>query len=56
MLENVDLTRSLRDLFALVATNSPSCMVLPPTNATIFDLRPHVIQLVECQILHIWAP
>jgi hypothetical protein len=41
--ENEDYTRSLRGLFALVATNSPSCIVLPPTNATHFDLKPHVI-------------
>ena len=44
--ENVDHTRTLRDLFAPVATNSPSCIVLPPTNATHFDLKPHVIQLL----------
>jgi hypothetical protein len=44
--ENVDHTRTLRDLFAPVATNSPSCIVLPPTNATYFDLKPHVIQLL----------
>ncbi|XP_059458312.1 uncharacterized protein LOC132187905 [Corylus avellana] len=44
--ENVDLTRSLRDLFAPVATNSPLCIVLPPNNATHFDLKPHVIQLL----------
>jgi hypothetical protein len=44
--ENVDHTRSLRDLFAPVAINSPSCIVLPPTNATHFDLKPHVIQLL----------
>jgi hypothetical protein len=30
--ENVDYTRSLRDLFAPVATNSKSCIVLPPTS------------------------
>jgi hypothetical protein len=41
--ENVDYTRSLKDLFAPIATNSPSCIVLPPTNATNFDLKPHVI-------------
>jgi len=41
--ENVDHTRTLRDLFAPVATNSPSYIVLPPTNATHFDLKPHVI-------------
>jgi hypothetical protein len=44
--ENVDHTISLRDLFAPVATNSPLCIVLPPTNATHFDLKPHVIQLI----------
>jgi hypothetical protein len=44
--ENVDYTRSLRDLFAPVATNSASCIVLPPTNATHLDLKPHVIQLL----------
>ena len=44
--ENVDLTRSLSDMFAPVATNSPSCIVLPPTNSTYFDLKPHVIQVL----------
>jgi hypothetical protein len=43
---NVDFTTSLRDLFALVATSSHSCIVLPPTNAIHFDLKPHVIQLL----------
>jgi hypothetical protein len=44
--ENVDNTRSLRDLFAPVATNSATCIVLPPTKATHFDMKPHVIQLL----------
>jgi hypothetical protein len=44
--ENVDYIRLLRDLFAPVATNFPSCIVLPPTNASHFDLKPHVIQLL----------
>jgi hypothetical protein len=43
---NLDHIRSLRDLFAPVATNSPSCIVLPPANATHFDLKPFVIQLL----------
>jgi hypothetical protein len=43
---NVDFTTSLRDLFALVATSSHLCIVLPPTNAIHFDLKPHVIQLL----------
>jgi hypothetical protein len=42
----VDFTTSLRELFALVATSSHSCIVLPPTNATYYDLKPHVIQLL----------
>ena len=44
--ENVEKTRSLRELFAPIATNSPSCIVLPTTNATHFDLKPHVNQLL----------
>jgi hypothetical protein len=42
---HLDFTTSLRDLFAPVATSSYSCIVLPPTNVTHFDLKPHVIQL-----------
>jgi hypothetical protein len=37
---------ALRELFAPIATSSHSCIVLPPTNATHFDLKPHVIQLL----------
>jgi hypothetical protein len=40
---NVDFTTSLRELFAPVVTSSHLCIVLPPTNATHFDLKPHVI-------------
>ena len=43
---HVDFTTSLRDLFVPVATSSHSCIVLPPTNATHFDLKLHVIQLL----------
>ena len=43
---NVDFTASLWDLFAPVAASSHSCIVLPSTNATHFDLKPHVIQLL----------
>ena len=43
---NVNFTTSLQDLFAPVATSSHSCIVLPPTNAIHFDLKPHVIQLL----------
>jgi hypothetical protein len=37
---------SLRELFALIATSSHLCIMLPLTNATHFDLKPHVIQLL----------
>jgi hypothetical protein len=43
---DVDFTTSLRELFTLVATSSHSCIVLPPTNATHYDLKPHVIQML----------
>jgi hypothetical protein len=43
---DVDFTTSLRELFAPVATSSHSCIVLPPINATHFDLKPHIIQLL----------
>jgi hypothetical protein len=43
---DVDFTTSLRELFAPVATSSHSCIVLPPTNATHYDLKPYVIQLL----------
>jgi hypothetical protein len=43
---DVNFTTSLRELFAPVATSSHSFIVLPPTNATHFDLKPHVIQML----------
>jgi hypothetical protein len=43
---DMDFTMSLRKLFAPVATTSHSCIVLPPTNATHYDLKPHVIQML----------
>jgi hypothetical protein len=42
----LDFTTSLRELFAPTAVNSYSCIVLPPTNATHYDLKPHVIQML----------
>jgi hypothetical protein len=39
----VDFTTSLRELFKPTAISSHSCIVLPPTNATHYDLKPHVI-------------
>jgi hypothetical protein len=43
---DVDFTMSLRELFAPTAVSSHSCIVLPPTNATHYDLKPHVIQML----------
>ena len=43
---NMDFTTSLRELFTPVATSSHSCIMLPPTKATHFDLKLHVIQLL----------
>ena len=43
---DMDFTTSLMELFALFVTSSHSCIVLPSTNVTHFDLKPHVIQLL----------
>jgi hypothetical protein len=43
---DVDFTMSLRKLFAPVATRSHSCIILPLTNATHYDLKSHVIQML----------
>jgi hypothetical protein len=42
----LDFTTSLRELFAPTVVSSHSCIVLPPTNATHYDLKPHVIQML----------
>jgi hypothetical protein len=43
---DVDFTMSFRELFAPVTISSHSCIVLPPTNATHYDLKLHVIQML----------
>jgi hypothetical protein len=43
---DMDFTTSLWELFTPVVTCSHSCIVLPPTNVTHFDLKPHVILLL----------
>ncbi|XP_059446551.1 uncharacterized protein LOC132178111 [Corylus avellana] len=45
-IENGDPSRTLRELFAPITTNTPSCIVLSATNATHFDLKPNVIQVL----------
>jgi hypothetical protein len=46
-LENAEASRTLMELFAPIATDTPSCKVLPTTNTTHFDLKPHVIQVLH---------
>jgi hypothetical protein len=46
-LGNRDPSRTFRELFAPITTNTPSCIVLPATNATHFDLKPNVIQILH---------
>jgi hypothetical protein len=43
---DVNFTTSLRELFAPIAISSHSCIVLPLTNETHYDLKPHVIQML----------
>jgi hypothetical protein len=42
----LDFTTSLHELLALTAVSSHSCIVLPPTNVTHYDLKPHMIQML----------
>jgi hypothetical protein len=42
----LNFTTSLQELFAPTMVRSYSCIVLPPTNATHYDLKPHVIQML----------
>jgi hypothetical protein len=43
---DVDFTTLLRELFTPIAVSSHSCIVLPSTNVTHYDLKPHVIQML----------
>jgi hypothetical protein len=45
-LRKKDSPKTLKELFAPIVTNTPSCIVLPPTNATHFDLKSNVIQIL----------
>jgi hypothetical protein len=46
LLGNRDPPRTLRELFAPIITNTPSCIVLSATNATHFDLKLNVIRIL----------
>jgi hypothetical protein len=42
----LDFTTALHELLNPTAVSTHSCIVLPPTNATHYDLKPHVIQML----------
>jgi hypothetical protein len=42
----LDFMTALHELFAPTAISTHSCIVLPPTNATHYDLKPHVILML----------
>jgi hypothetical protein len=42
----LDFTTALHELLNPTAVSTHLCIVLPPTNATHYDLKPHVIQML----------
>ena len=44
--ETRDDSKTLRELFSPITTNPPSCIVLPATTATHFELIPEIIHLL----------
>jgi len=46
ILPPVQAEKTLREYFSPLAANQPSCIVLPQTTATHFELKPSVIQLL----------
>nr|XP_023919355.1 uncharacterized protein LOC112030915 [Quercus suber] len=44
--ETGDDSKTLRELFSPITTNPPSCIVLPATFATHFELKPQIIHLL----------
>ncbi|KAH9801696.1 hypothetical protein KPL71_001121 [Citrus sinensis] len=46
VLPPVQAEKTLREYFSPLAANQPSCIVLPQTTATHFELKPSVIQLL----------
>ena len=44
--ENVVPEKTLLEYFAPISSNAPSCIVLPTTSATHFELKPAIIQLL----------
>ena len=43
---NVVQEKTLLEYFSPISSNAPSCIVLPATNATHFELKPSIIQLL----------
>ena len=46
MAEEQEEAKTLKELFSPITTNPPSCIVLPPTTANHFELKPQVMQLL----------
>jgi hypothetical protein len=46
MANNVDDMKTLKELFSPITINPPSCIVLPTTTATHFELKSHITQLL----------
>ena len=44
--ETRDDSKTLRELFSPITTDPPSCIVLPATTATNFELKPQIIYLL----------
>ncbi|KAM6567243.1 hypothetical protein CsatA_026371 [Cannabis sativa] len=43
---NIAQEKTLLEYFSPISSNAPSCIVLPTTNATHFELKPSIIQLL----------
>ncbi|XP_075675041.1 uncharacterized protein LOC142644280 [Castanea sativa] len=46
MREIGDDSKTLRELFSLITTNLPSCIVLPTTTTAHFELKPQIIHIL----------
>ena len=46
IMEPINVERTLIDHFSPISANPPSCIIFPETNATHFELKPSIIQLL----------
>ena len=45
-LEMAEAPKTLKELFSPISNNPPSCIILPETTASHFELKPHIINLL----------